>query len=466
MLLPLLAQASQTAMGPGDWRYDSLDRLSQAGLLAGHPKGPLSGWAASLTRYEAAALTLRAVEAMGEAYQAQGKSLVQVAQATGEKIPPPVDEEEAAAQKEQEPAAEIPAGLTSENLAVVQKLIEEFRTELVTMGARVDYLETSMKDAQSRLAAVESERKKHAIDGYTQFRYQSDHAPKGITNGESAFLVRRVRLNVRGPVSDRLSYRVEMQFDSKETGKGPGSKGQLRTLALDYRFRPEMFLRAGQVILPWGYELEESVPLLWTGERALFMDRLFPDQRGVGAFVEYRKSSTAPKLDLGAVNGVGINALDNNSRSSLLARADFPVSRGSVAVSAFSGRDGAGDAQTAQDRYGVSSRLAWGKAQFMGEWVTGKDLGHDVRGWYAQLGHPVRGSDKHPDLLFAKYDTYDENTDASNDLFRRWSLGYWYELDKATRLTAVWELRDVDPAFSEFSKWTGTGGYLQLQVKF
>ncbi len=463
VLLPLAAQAAQTPIGPGDWRYDSLDRLSHAGLIAGHPRGPLNAWASNLTRYEAAALTLRAVEGMGQAYQSQGQSLMQLAQATHpETVASPVDESPA----EETPAPEVPAGLTSENLAAVQKLVEEFRTELVTMGARVDRLETSMKDAQTRLAAVESERKKHAIDGYTQFRYQSDHAPKGITNGESEFLVRRVRLNLRGPVSEKVSYRVEMQFDSKETGKGPGSKGQLRTLALDYKFRPEMFLRAGQVILPWGYELEESVPNLWTAERALFMDRLFPDQRGIGAFVEYRKSPTTPKLDLGGVNGVGIDTLDNNSRTSVLARADFPINRGSVAVSAFSGRDGEGDAQTAQDRYGISSRLAWANTQFMGEWVTGKDLGHDVRGWYAQLGHPIRGTDKHPDLLFAKYDAYDEDRDVSDDLFRRWSLGYWYDLDKATRLTAVWELRDVESGFSEFSKWTGNGGYLQLQVKF
>jgi hypothetical protein len=458
--LPLTAQAAQAPMGPGDWRYDSLDRLSQSGLLAGHPRGPLSQSATSLTRYEAAALTLRAVEAMGQAYQAQGKSLVQVAQATDEKVLPPIDEPEAEGQTEEAPSAEITAGLTSENLALVQKLIEEFRTELVTMGARVDYLETGMKDVQSRLAKVESDQKKHAIDGYMQLRYRDDNA----SSGRREFQVRRVRINLRGPVSEKVSYRVEMQFDSKTTDGGPGSKAQLRTAYVDYKISPASRFRMGQAILPWGYELEESVPNLWTGERSLWMDRLFPDQRDIGAFFNYRRKPSSPMFDISVVNGTNINAVDNNNKSNLLARVDFPLKNGSIALSGYTGTNGDSASRTRQDRDGVSARYSFGTTQFLGEFVTGNDKGKDMQGWYAQLGHPV-GSAK-PNLLFVKYDRYDENRDAPDDLFRRWSFGYWYQLDPATRLTFVHELRSVGPAFSELNKWNGNATYLQLQVKF
>ncbi len=32
---------------PGDWQYQELDKLGQAGLLAGHPQAPISTWTES-----------------------------------------------------------------------------------------------------------------------------------------------------------------------------------------------------------------------------------------------------------------------------------------------------------------------------------------------------------------------------------------------------------------------------------
>jgi hypothetical protein len=436
------AGAGPTWVGPQDWQYRDLDALARAGLLSGHPQGPLSDWTDRLTRYEAAALTLRAVEGLGKAYQQQGEALQRVAQAPAEGAPPPA------------------GGATIEDVARVEKLIEEFRTELVTMGARVDDLATAIKDVQQRLAKVEAEQNQHKIDGYMQLRYRDDNATEGMRE----FQVRRVRVNLRGPVSERVSYRIEAQFDSKETGKGPGSKAQLRTATVDYRLGPASRFRMGQAILPWGYELEESVPNLWTGERSLWMDRLFPEQRDVGLLFNYRRSPKAPMLDLGIVNGTSIDAVDNNNKSSFLARVDFPLKDGSIAVSGYTGTNAAGAARARQDRNGVSARYHWGDTQFLGEFVAGNDKGKDVRGYYWQLGHPI--SSARPNLLFAKYDQYDENRAKADDLFKRWTLGYWYDLDKATRLTLAWELRRADPKFSEFTKWNENAAYAQLQVKF
>jgi len=428
---------------PGDWQYRDLDGLAQAGLLSGHPRGALSGWTDRLSRYEAASLVLRAVEGVGKAYQAQGETLQQMAEA-----------------KEEAPLeAAFPAGVTRVDLARVEKLIEEFRAELVTMGARADDLAAALKEVQQRLAKVEAEQKLHKIDGYMQLRYQDDSAPQG----KEEFQVRRARVNVRGPVSDRTSYRIEFQLDAKESGKARGSKVQLRTAYVDYEL-DQGKLRVGQAKVPWGYELLESVPNLWTAERSLFMDRLFPDQRDIGVQWSYRRSPRAPQFDVGIFNGTGINASDNNDRKNLMARLDFPAGTGTVALSGYAGSDGAGPDATRQDRTGLSARFEWGQTQFLGEFVDGRDKGHDVRGWYAQLGHPLTSGS--PNLLFAKYDKYDENLDLADDLFRRWSLGYWYDLDKATRLTLVWESRDVESRFSQRSKWDGSAYYLQLQTKF
>jgi hypothetical protein len=450
---------------PGDWQYQALDSLSQAGLLAGHPKAPLSAWTDRLSRYEAASLTLRAVEGIGEAYQAQGAKLRELAQ---------MNEAPEAGEAATEPSASATEGpaLRTEDLLTAQKLLEEFRTELVGMGERLDELNASLKlvlgmveEVQKQVAALAADQKKHAINGYAQFRFGNDDA----TDGHQNFNVRRTRVNFRGPVSPKISYRVEVQLDASVSGQAPGSKAQLRTLAFDYKFTDQTFLRAGQVILPFGYELETPVPNLWSGERSYVMDALFPNQRDNGFFVERRTIPTAglfcsPSLDLGVFNGTGLNAYDNNDDINGLARANFLIPHGSLALSAYLGTNGAEPAQTDQNRYGVSAQLGLGETQFMGEYIAGQNLGANVFGWYAQVGHPLLKS--RSDLVFAKYDMYDEDDAVPDDNFRRWTLGYYYDLTPASRLTFVYELRDVEPGFSQYEKYDGDAQYLQWQVKY
>ncbi|NIQ98890.1 MAG: hypothetical protein GTN78_01615, partial [Gemmatimonadales bacterium] len=124
-------------------------------------------------------------------------------------------------------------------------------------------------------------------------------------------------------------------------------------------------------------------------------------------------SPESPQFDAGVFNGTGINTDDDNKRKSVMARINWPVKwparDAEVAVSGYMGTDGEGAQATDQDRYGVGARFRWPDGtQFAGEYAFGRDLGASVRGWYAQLGRPI--SRKRPNLLFIKYDWYDENT--------------------------------------------------------
>ena len=444
-----VAWANTESFEAGDWQYESLDALSQAGLLRGHPQGPLSDWTDEISRYEAASLTVRAIEGIGLAYEEQGQSLQQIV------LAPAAEEGTTTDTAAAEPPATVGPGLLLE----VRKLIEEFRAELVAMGVRVDDLETALADVQERVSDLEAERQRHRLDGYMQLRYQDDNAPAG----REEFLVRRARFNIRGPVSERVAYRLELQLDAREDGGGPTSKTQVRTANVDYQLGSTM-LRFGQAKIPFGYELLESVPNLWSGERSLMMDRLFPDQRDIGIQASYRRSPEAPQVDVGIFNGTGINAYDNNDRKNIMARVDFPLPAGSAALSVYRGSDDEGAEATRQDRTGVSAQYQWCKTQFLSEFISGHDAGHDIRGWYGQLGHPVCASRQ--DLLFVKYDTYDENRDAADDLFRRWTVGYWWNLDRATRVTVFGELRSPQRSFSQLSKWDGNAAFLQVQVRY
>ena len=228
----------------GDWQYEALDRLAQAGLLNGYPKAALSTVTDHLNRYEAAALTLRAVEGLGKAYQQQGKAL-ELAAALGEgEAGGPVDEPGTVAPTQEAP--QLPEGLNGENLERVRKLVEEFHSELVTMEGRIDYIQSVLTETQERLTKVEAERKQHQIDGYLQLRFNDDRA----NSGQKDFLVRNARINLRGPLGERTIYRIEMQFDSKITGSGPGSKAQLRTAEIDYLTSAASRVRMGQMVLP------------------------------------------------------------------------------------------------------------------------------------------------------------------------------------------------------------------------
>lgn len=490
VLVVCVALISSAAWGAGaylqsgDWQYQELDQLARAGLLVGHPAAPLSTWTDRLSRYEAAALTLRAVEGVGQAYESQGAKLRALAQAN--EVAPASSGETAPAPAEVTPPA---PSLRTEDLVRVEKLIQEFRTELVGMGEKLDELQASLrlvlgmvKDLQKQVDDIALDQKRHKIDGYMQVRYRDDNATDASARRE--FLVRRVRVNLRGPLGPRTAYRVEMQFDSKESVKsvnfttdkttagGTGSKAQLRTAYLDYLWPSGVRTRMGQAILPFGYELEESVPSLWTGERSLWMDRLLPDQRDIGLFLNYamtpaynyRENTRSPIFDLAFVNGPSINVTDNNDHTNVVGRVMVNIPNGTVALSGYSGRDKEGASSVRQDRYGLGTQFTLRSFLFQGEAVTGHDRGKDVEGWYAQLGHPILKS--RPNLLFAKWDVYDEDQDLANDIFRRLSLGYWYDFDKFNRLTLVWEARDAQPSFTEYSKWNGNATYLQWQGKF
>jgi hypothetical protein len=91
---------------PTDWAYEALDRVVQRyGCLVGYPDGTYRGQR-SLSRYEFAAglnACLRQIEALIEA---QGEKFV-----------------------------------TKEDFEALQRLVEEFRTELAALGSRVDNLE-------------------------------------------------------------------------------------------------------------------------------------------------------------------------------------------------------------------------------------------------------------------------------------------------------------------------------------
>jgi len=439
------ADQPATAKSPG-WTYGAVDTLSRHGLLDGYGRGPFPG-PTSLTRPEAATLTLRAIG-----------GVARLLQAGGQRLSAALSVEAAAAQ----PTAPGPASLSAEDLALVQRLIREFGPELQKLGATVSALEESVADLQQQLAKVQSDAKSHQVYGYLQLRFSDDAA----TTGATEFLLRRARLNVAGPGSSRTSYRIELQLDAREAksvipNAANGSKVQVRSVYIDHKLGTGR-LRIGQAKIPFGYEVLESVPVLWASERAAVMDALIPDQRDIG--VQYRVSDKAERFtaDLGVFNGTGINRVDDNDAKDIAARLDYDFGPASAAVSYYNGTEGPSGASKG-DRLGFGVRGGTGDFEGMGEYVIANQGGADVAGWYAQAGWRPPNT---TGLLFVKHDQYDPDTDAADTTFRRTTLGYWHELDAKTRLSLVYEIRDPDSAYPKFTSADGNRLFLQMQAQY
>jgi len=466
------------AISSGHWAYQAIDGWARRGLLAGYRAGPFAGPQA-LTRFEVAALTLRAAEAIGQQYQRQGEMLAQLAAPR----PLPAPSEEGTPEEAEIGAIERGPGVYPEDIAMLEKLVAEFRSELADMGTKVNELEALLASTRQRLEKVEEEARRHQISGYLQFRFSDDEAKTS-----SNFSLRRARLNMAGPISEKVarskdrhaprpsagvaaasgglasgpkglaaSYKIQFQLD-----KDSGQRVVMRDAYIDLSAGRSSRLRAGQAKLPIGYELPESSSVRLEPERALIMDRLFPDQRDIGVQWHWQGRADGPALALAVVNGTGMNASDDNDRKDVMASVNVPFSWGSAAFAVYEGRSGSGASAQDKDRLAAGLELGKKKTQLRGEYIVGRDRGEEVEGWYLRVSQQAARSG----TVFLKYDVFDENTDRANDLFRRWGLGWAEELDANVRLTLAWETRRLGRDFSEFADFHGEAATVQLQAKF
>jgi hypothetical protein len=86
------------------------------------------------------------------------------------------------------------------------------------------------------------------IWGYTQVRYIDGQYLWDNTAKDTLFL-RRARLTAEGSIDDKASFRL--QFDA-----APGNT-VLTDGYIDVALQPDLSLRAGQFLVPFGYELKE-----------------------------------------------------------------------------------------------------------------------------------------------------------------------------------------------------------------
>jgi len=427
------AAGSLDEVPAGHWSYAAVDVLMQRGLVHGYQAAPYSG-PTPLTRAEMAGIVARAVRGVGEAMQERGRRLELLAQAPPQGAPPEAAADESGA---------APA-VTPEDLARIEKLLAEFRNELVVMGAKVDGIAAAL--AQLRAEAAETRKQvdelarevaRHRISGFAQMRYTLD----GSAAPESEFAVRRARLALSGPLSERASYKLELDAPTQER---PGESSAHLTQAYAALDLGKARVLAGQFPLPFGWELFTPDSDLAAPERALGVGRLLPDQRydrGVGI-----EGSLGDQWRgwLAVVNGTGSKRGDTNDRKDLALRLAHASGTLEYGVSGYYGKDTQPATDTtpradANRHLGNAFVIARrGPAQLKGEIIAGKaavpgaiaEGAKDVLAWTVLGGYAPCPKTN----LAIRFHRFDPDRDTAGDSTDTTALIWMHWLDDAVRL--------------------------------
>jgi hypothetical protein len=170
VLVPTAAHAqvaSPFADVPTDhWAYSSVEKLRNAGIVIGYPDGTYGGKRPT-TRYEFAIAIARLLD----------------------RIPPAVDLTPYARKED------LANFATKDEVNELRRLIEEFKTELTTLGVEVNNLKKRVDALEGRVTAIEEELKRVKITGNINLmvrgnnRFDTDiDLGNGIERGASAVL--------------------------------------------------------------------------------------------------------------------------------------------------------------------------------------------------------------------------------------------------------------------------------------
>jgi phosphate-selective porin OprO and OprP len=258
------------------------------------------------------------------------------------------------------------------------------------------------------------------LSGYTQFLYT--YWEKGV----DTFTIPRARLTLSGEVLKNVRFLITV-----DAVRSPA----LIDAYVDFLFNPAYGVRIGQYYVPMSMENNTSDREMDTILRSQVVLALAPSRdigsqgRDIGAMFAGKYSIA--EYYLGVFNGAGINKLDTNKAKDVSGRLILhPVKTLAVGGSFYKGRHN--PVQTGpdltRDRIGLEAAWLPGPFSLKAEFLSAKDDLTTKSGWYVQGGYFVL-----PKKLQAilKWDTYDKNTDATDDRADLLTLGVnWFFWEK------------------------------------
>ncbi len=375
-------------VAPGSRVYQAVESLATDGLVLGYKDASFLG-GRTLTRYEVASLVKRVVDNL--AVQQRARIAAKRAAVAGVNPASPQDAPRTTSGVPAGPAAVAPPATVLVNASQFQQiafLYQEMKPEMAVIGTDMQQAEVTLQSLQEdiqglkeviagqriELDTLNTARTQVRVDGYIQGRYtqratrQRTIAPentpqdtsRGLSGNESTFQVRRARLNIRGDVTERTAYRIQLDARTAPTTgadevtvkeayvtiknfpfrlQSPASGGKA-----DNRAFANVDFTLGQQVTPFGYYLQFSSGSREAPERYIGFSEsgsgLFPSQdydKGVTLNGQIRERIT---YQLGIFNGNGTASNDLGRRKDFVGRIGIPIT--STWDFGISGYDGLG----------------------------------------------------------------------------------------------------------------------------
>lgn len=220
-----LAEDNPAGTVPFDhWSYDAIETLCNAGVIIGYPDGSFRG-NRGLTRYEFAMAVSRLLDRWPQLTQPGRPG------DPGEPGPPGKDGPPGPQGAPGPPGQDGPPGRCiideAEIIAIVNKLIGEYRNELLVLGKDVDELQRHVQGIGERVTRLEAERSGIDLFGCIDYRIgfagdiDSDHYADNLT----------AKVGLEGNLSDDAFGRITLKWADEyvplsvidpEFGEGPG----------------------------------------------------------------------------------------------------------------------------------------------------------------------------------------------------------------------------------------------------
>lgn len=373
--------------------------------------------------------------------------------------------------------------------AAEEAATEEASAEAPTTEELAGKLEGLTEQLQV-LQADTDKLKRFKFSGYVQARWETAEnktdsvrvtgaTPAFTATNPERFYIRRARLKLTydaSPLSQAVVYidggadRTVRLLEAYLTLLDPWTP--------DHRHQ----LTAGQMNVPFGYEIERSSSVRELPERSRAENVLFSGERDRGIKLV---SQWIPQLEtvVGLYNGGGVNdpefpATDPTRGKDVTGRVRLSLGVIDAAASYYTGRALTAltgpDVRSDRTRLGFDAQAIYalptlGGGSLRGEWYQGMnvnadsirtlvfvsgaarllrpgaDAGHlatDFTGgyvmWVQNLGEKLQAA--------ARWDLFDLNTDVDHDQFERVSLGANYFYDGFTRITAAYDIITTDVA--------------------
>jgi hypothetical protein len=202
-------------------------------------------------------------------------------------------------------------------------------------------------------------------------------------------------------------------------------------------------LTVGQFNWPFGYEIGYSSSMRELPERSRVIRTLFPGERDRGAMLSGLGMQEKLTYKVAVVNGNGTSGTaDTNDRKDLVGRVAYSFGALDVGGSIYRGSDLVSGVELDKDRQGVDFQWATPVPGLgvRGEYITGKQTGADVDGWYLYAIQSI--GTRHQ--LALRVDEYDPDTNRDDNATMTVGGSYIFHWDAHSKVMFAYEIPTLE----------------------